>query len=77
MSASQTLDYDYPYSLVPGQSMKLTLHAKRWVLGPTTFPGEGVYTHPVSALARRIDLSLRFASGSGMLFADTVDATNL
>lgn len=43
MNATQTLDYEHPYSLVPGASTKLAPRAERQVLGPLAWPGEQTF----------------------------------
>lgn len=58
MSASQTLDYEHPYSLVPGTSTTLARCAERCALGHTAWPGEGAFTAP----------GLRFGGSHSPLF---------
>jgi hypothetical protein len=66
MSASQTLDYDYPYSLAPGAVHEA--FTSREVLGFRAHhePGEGVRTHTrVSALACPIHPCSRLSDRAG------------
>lgn len=79
MSASQTLDYDYPYSLASG-----TVHetyVSRGVMGFGTHHFDrrrGCTRAPESPLQRVTFTSTsRFASVPGMLSADATDVTNL
>jgi hypothetical protein len=73
MSASQTLDYDYPYSLAPGAVRETC--ASRVMMGfgaHHVTGGVGAHAHPYSPLRRVPFTSVRgFVTVSGMLSEPT------
>jgi hypothetical protein len=79
MSASQTLDYDYPYSLAPGAVHETC--ASREAMGFGTHHvtgGGGAHAHPCSPLRRAAFTSVsRLSIVPGMLSTDATHATNL
>lgn len=79
MSASQTLDYDYPYSRVPGAVHEVFTSREAMGFGAHHVTGGGgAHAHPFSPLRRVPFTSVRgLVTVPGMLSADAAHGTDL
>lgn len=73
------LDYEHPYSLVPGASPRLTPWAERWALGTHRVAGGGERSrrYPLSPLRRAACALVGHLDCAGRFFPRATDATNL
>jgi hypothetical protein len=79
MSASQTLDYDYPYSLVPGAVREAFTSREAMGFGAHHVTGGGgVHAHPCLRFGVSHFTSIRgFSTVPGILSTDAAHGTDL